>query len=164
VTNLERRIDSIVAAGAVQPHGRRQAGITLMELMVVVAIVGILAAIAYPAYTQFVRQTNRTDATKTMQLFAQSLERCYSASFTYLNCNVNGNIVVDRATMVSPNAWYTITFNIPDAQDYSLVATPVTAPQTGDSQCNQFTLFSSGKQTAQDSNAGDTTQTCWGSK
>ena len=162
--NAEGRIYCNVAARAVRHRGRRESGMTLMELMVVVAIVGILAAIAYPSYTQFVRQTNRTDATKTMQLAAQSLERCYSASFTYLNCNVNGKIVVDQATMPSPNAWYTITFNIPDAQDYSLVATPVTPPQTGDSQCNQFTLLSSGKQTAQDTSANDTTQTCWGSK
>ena len=143
---------------------RFASGMTAIELTMVVAIASILASIAVPAYSLFVLQTNRTDATKTLQMAAQSLERCYSRTFKYAACNVNGNIVVDRATMVSPNAWYTITFNIPDAQDYSLVATPVTAPQTGDSQCNQFTLFSSGKQTAQDSNAGDTTQTCWGSK
>ncbi len=146
------------------PRMHPEAGVTLMELMVVVAIVGILAAIAYPAYTQFVMQTNRTDATKTMQLAAQSMERCYSANFTYLGCNVNGNIVNNASTIGTPNQFYTITFAIPDAQDYTMTAVPIAAPQTADSQCAQFTLFSTGQVAAQNSSAGDTTQTCWGAK
>ena len=144
-------------------RGRREAGVTLMELMIVVAIVGILAAIAYPAYTQFVMQTNRTDATKTMQLAAQSLERCYSVNFTYVGCNVNGTAVIDQSTMPSPNAWYSIKFNIPDPQDYSLVATRAAPPQTSDNQCATFTLSSTGQQLAADSNANPNTQLCWGS-
>jgi type IV pilus assembly protein PilE len=142
---------------------RREAGVTLMELMVVVAIVGILASIAYPAYTQFVRQTNRTDATKTMQLAAQSLERCYSQNFTYINSATTPcNIVAGNTT--SPNGYYTITVAVADAQDYTLTAVPFAAPQTGDSQCVQFTLASSGQQKAQNTGGTDTTQTCWGSK
>ena len=148
-------------------HKSPSAGFTLIELMIVVGIVGILAAIAYPSYTRFVRQTNRTDATKTMQLTAQSLQRCYSQNFTYFGCTVSGNPVpnpvIDQSTMQSPNGWYTITFNMPDPWDYSLVATQAAAPQTADSQCNSFTLFSSGQQAAQDGNANNTTQTCWGS-
>ena len=141
-------------------------GFTLIELMIVVGIVAVLAAIAYPAYTQFVMQTNRTDATKAMQLAAQAMERCYSVNFTYLpagGCIVNNNAMVDQSTMQTPNLYYTITFNIPDPQDYSLVAVPVALPQTNDNQCQQFTLFSSGQQTALDSGNNPNTQTCWGS-
>ena len=139
-------------------------GFTLMELMIVVAIVGVLAAIAYPAYTQFVMQANRTDATKTLQLAAQSLERCYSVNFTYVGCTVNGNIQNDGSTIQTPNNFYTVTFNIPDPQDYSLVAVASAPPQTND-QCFQFTLFSSGQVAAQDINANPIIppQTCWGS-
>jgi type IV pilus assembly protein PilE len=147
--------------------GGLEGGVTLMELMVVVAIVGILAAIAYPAYTQFVIQTNRTDATKTMQLAAQSLERCYSTNFTYLNCPVSGNAipnpVVDGSTMVTPQLFYNITFAIPDAQDYTLTAVAVQAPQTTDNSCAQFILSSTGQQTALDAGANLNTKTCWGS-
>jgi type IV pilus assembly protein PilE len=140
--------------------GGLEAGVTLMELMVVVAIVGILAAIAYPAYTQFVMQTNRTDATKTIQLAAQSLERCYSQNFTYINSATTPcNIVPGNTT--SPNGYYTITVAIADAQDYTLTAVRLAAPQTSDNQCAQFTLSSTGQQAAQDTSANDTTQTCW---
>lgn len=147
--------------------GRRlhpEAGVTLMELMVVVGIIGILAAIAYPSYTQFVMQTNRTDATKTLQLFAQSMERCYSVNFTYLGCTVQGTPVNDQSIMGTPNNYYTVTFNIPDAQDYSLVAVATAAPQTNDFQCFSFTLASTGQVTSADNNNNPTNaQSCWGS-
>jgi type IV pilus assembly protein PilE len=142
---------------------RRQAGVTLLELLTVVTIIGILAAIAYPAYTQFVVQTNRTDATKTMQLAAQSMERCYSVNFTYAGCTVNGVVVNDASVIGTPNLFYSITFAIPDAQDYTMTTVAIAPPQTNDNQCFQFTLSSTGQQAAQDNNANNTTQLCWGS-
>jgi type IV pilus assembly protein PilE len=144
--------------------GGLEGGVTLMELMVVVAIVGILAAIAYPAYTQFVMQTNRTDATKTMQLAAQTLQRCYSVNFTYVGCSVNGTVMnIGATTIPSPNNYYNLTFTIADPQTYQIDATRAAAPQTSDNQCAQFTLFSTGQQAAQNSSLGNTTVTCWGS-
>ena len=121
-------------------------GITLIELLVVVAIVAILASIAFPAYSRFTQQANRTDATKTLQLAAQSLERCYSRTFKYSACNVDGTVMNNGSTMTTPNLFYKITFTIPDNQDYTLTAVPVAAPQTTDTQCATFTLSSSGQQ------------------
>src|SRR5215469_11065558 len=138
-------------------------GMTLIELMVVVAIVAILASIALPTYSRFTQQTNRTDATKTLQMAAQSLERCYSRTFKYAACNVNGNVVNNGSTMQTPNLYYNITFAIPDNQDYTLTAVPIAAPQTSDRQCVQFTLSSTGAQAALDNNANNNTKTCWGS-
>jgi type IV pilus assembly protein PilE len=142
---------------------RHARGMTLVELMVVVAVVAILASIAFPSYSTFTKRTNRTDATRTMQMAAQALERCYSRRFTYLACNVSGNVMNNGSTMQTPNLFYTITFAIPDAQDYTLTAVPAAAPQTGDTQCAQFSLSSTGAQAAQDNHAANTSKTCWGS-
>jgi type IV pilus assembly protein PilE len=136
---------------------------TLIELLVVVAIVAILASIAYPSYTSFTRRANRTDATKTMQLAAQSLERCYSRSFKFTACNVNGAVMNNGSTMQTPNLLYKITFAMPDNQDYTLTAVPIAAPQTADSQCTVFTLSSTGAQAAQDNLGNNATKACWGS-
>ena len=144
-------------------HEKFARGMTLIELLVVVGIVAILASIAFPAYSSFTRQANRTDVTKTMQLAAQSLERCYSRSFKYAACNVNGTVMNNGSTMSTPNQFYTITFAIPDNQDYTLTAVPVGAPQTSDNQCVQFTLASTGAQAAKDNLGNNTTKACWGS-
>jgi type IV pilus assembly protein PilE len=151
----------------VPTRGRREAGMTLIELLTVVAIVGILAAIAYPSYRRFVMQTNRTDATRTLQLAAQSLERCYSANFTYTpagGCNVLGTpMKLGPNPMQTPNNYYTVTVTILGPQDYTIRAAATAAPQSSDSQCKSFTLASSGQQAALDSNNNDNTKLCWGS-
>lgn len=43
-------------------HRRREAGFTLMELMVVIVIVAILAAVAVPLYINYVQDAQRTEA------------------------------------------------------------------------------------------------------
>ena|SRR6516165_9731953 len=144
-------------------HEKYARGMTLVELMVVIAIVAILASIAFPAYSRFTTQANRTDATKTLQMAAQALERCYSQRFTYLACNVSGAVMNNGSTMQTPNQFYTITFTIPDKQDYTLTAVAIQAPQTGDIQCAQFVMSSTGQWTAQDSHGNPTTKNCWGS-
>jgi len=143
-------------------HEKYARGMTLIELMMVVGIVAILASIAVPAYSRFTQQANRTDATKTLQMAAQSLERCYSRSFKYTACNVNGTVMNNGSTMQTPNLFYKITFAIPDNQDYTLTAVAIAAPQTTDTQCATFTLSSTGQQAATGSGPNPT-KTCWGS-
>ena len=145
---------------------RKAGGFTLIELLITVSIVAVLAAIAIPSYQSYVRTGNRTDATRTLQLAAQTLQRCYSQNFTYVNA-ANTPCPLVAGVTNSPNGYYSITLTIPSpvnaAPSYQLKALPIAAPQTSDRQCVQFILESTGQQTAQDSTATDTSQTCWGS-
>jgi type IV pilus assembly protein PilE len=134
-------------------------GFSLVELMVAVGIVGILTAIAIPSYSAYVKKANRTDATRSLSVTAQALERCYSQNFTYAaaTCPVAG-----VSPVPSSQGYYSVTITVVAGppQTYSLTAVPVHEPQTADATCTSFTLNSTGLQGA--TPAGNT-QTCWGS-
>ncbi len=137
-------------------------GFTLVELMITVAIVAILAMIAIPSYTQYVQRANRTDATKTLTLDAQALERCYSQTFAYAACPG-----APAGAGPSLESKYTVTITIPDpaqpAPSYIISAVPLAPTQVGDTACAKFTLNTANTQFAQTSAAVANTQTCWGS-
>jgi type IV pilus assembly protein PilE len=136
-------------------------GFTLVELMITVAIVAILAMIAIPSYTQYVRRSNRTDATKTMTLDAQALERCYSQTFAFAGC-----AGAQVGTLASPNGKYNITIAVPDtvtpgapAASFLITAVPLAPSQQADADCQSFTLNTAGTQGATPAGAPK----CWGS-
>lgn len=144
---------------------RRDAGVTLVELMVVVAIIGILGAIAYPSYRQYVLQTHRTDALRGLTLNAQILQRCYSQYFAF------NNAACPALSTVSANGYYTLTSNPnqaalsanapPAVTAFTLTATPVGA-QAADTTCASFTLDQNGTEAALDTGNNNQTLTCWG--
>ncbi|WP_355661990.1 type IV pilin protein [Halomonas salifodinae] len=118
-----------------RPGGRcRQAGFTLIELMIAVAVVAILASIAYPSYTRYVERSKRTDAHAGLMDAAQVLERCYTVYSSYNNGSC---VLSDGDTRPSPDQHYTISVA---STDTSFTVTATFSGSGGDGCPNPLTL------------------------
>ncbi len=127
---------------------RKNQGFTLLEVIVVVAILGILATMAYNSYLNQVVTSNRTDAKSALNDVSQRLQRCYTTYGAYNNdnCDVYSDLKSGGA-IDSSEGLYEITGNVTETL-FTLSATPVEPPQTGDTECsgsNKMTLSSTGK-------------------
>ena len=56
---------------------KKQAGFTLIELMIVVAIIGILAAIAVPQYQTYTKKAKFTEVVQATQPYKLGVELCF---------------------------------------------------------------------------------------
>lgn len=118
---------------------RRNAGFTLIELMLVVAIVAILATIALPSYQGYLVKTRRMDAMATLQEFANAMERYRLSNNTYIGAD-NGGVpgIADPAVFpaVTPEdgtAYYDLTIESLTLNTFTLRATPIAGKsQAGD--------------------------------
>lgn len=61
----------------------REAGFTLIELMIAVAIVSILAAVAYPQYTSYVTRSRLAEATGTLSVTRVRMEQYFQDNRNY---------------------------------------------------------------------------------
>jgi len=106
----------------------RQAGFSLIELMIVVAVVAILAGVAYPSYTQYVVRSNRAAAKAQMLDIANRQQqfllsnRAYASKTTLeasgysLPTEVGGRYDYDITVGTDTVPSYTITFAPKGAQ------------------------------------------------
>ena len=120
---------------------KRQAGFTLMELLVAVAIIGIISAIAYPSYQNQMMQSRRADARVSLFAMAAQQELFYAGpalAYTAVVANVGG--------AASRETFYTLSaVVVPGGGGYTLTAVPAAGgPQTADVACLSMTLNQAG--------------------
>lgn len=136
----------------------RQAGVTLIELMIVVVIVGILASVAYPGYQEYVRRAKRAEAKALLSDIAARMERYYFDNNAYTNDLTDLGFAA--ANPPSAEGHYTVgaavgpSGNI--ATSYTLTATPVAG--VSDPKCGNLTLDSRG---TKGSSVAGAAATCW---
>jgi len=152
-------------------HFQNQKGFSLIELMIVIGIVGILAFVAYPSYTSAVMKSNRAEAKVGLTEVAQQLQRCFTAFGRFDDpdgrnrCSVWERLTTGDSRITTSGAgYYDITLSddpAPTATTYTLVATPVKAPQTKDKDCGRILVNHAGQKTAQKVDDSDNDDYCW---
>lgn len=123
----------------------KNAGLTMIELVIVMAVLAIIVAIAIPSYTAYTLRANRTDALD---------ELLRQASFQQRQYTIN-NQFMGVANFTTARGRYQIQTTVANAgQSYTLTAVPQ-AGQADDS-CGTLALTSLGQKTA-----GGDDQRCW---
>lgn len=123
---------------------KKQAGFTLVELMITVAVVGILAVTAYPTYQNFLLKGNRAAAQSHLMDIAQRQQqylmdaRSYAGSVAALN----------MTTPTEVSNYYTIAIVTAAGTPptFTATATP-SGKQTADT-CGTMSLDNNGAKTA----------------
>ena len=144
---------------------QKQAGVTLIELMIVVVIVAIISGFAYPSYVQYVTDTKRTAATSVLLQIADRQQqffmdnKAYAADLTDLGFAANPYVISDDGTasnVADTDSVYTIALSNVAATTYTITATPLHGQLSRDADCGSLTLNQTGNRGH--SGAGDD---CW---
>ena len=145
----------------------RTAGFTLIELMITVVVLAILTMIAVPIYEHQIEESRRTQARTALLELAEREERYYATNNAYTSDPAD----LGYGTAAAPVAWpvtigsgyYQIEATVPDPNlavpSYLLTATAI-GSQTADTDCQIFTVDSTGVETSYNA-AGSVTTDCW---
>ncbi|GAD01032.1 pilin [Agarivorans albus] len=104
----------------------KQAGFTLIELMIVVAIVAILAAVALPAYQTYTNRAKFSEVIAASGPVKTAFEVCWQTSPTASNAATTGSeclAAASAAAGTATNGQYvnTVTPSVPSTNNFRIV-------------------------------------------
>jgi type IV pilus assembly protein PilE len=105
---------------------RRNAGFTLLELMIAVAVVGILAAVAYPSYTDHLRRGKVAEALAILADTRTKMEQFYLDNRTYVGADA-ANMPCNASVINASAKHFTFSCSNLGAGTYTLSAAGVAA-------------------------------------
>jgi type IV pilus assembly protein PilE len=132
----------------------KQAGFSLIELLVVLAIISILSTIAYPFYTHYIVQSKRLEGQLALLNLANSMEQYAIEN----NAQYTGASLERLGIPINTEqAAYQLAILEAEQASYSLVATP----NFEDAACKKLLLNHVGERSSEGAGA---TQVCWGGR
>ena len=143
----------------------RQAGFTLIELMVVVAIVAIVFAVAFPSYERYVVRAKRAVGQNMLMQVADRQQQFFmdnkrfAADLTNLGFTASPFMVDDDGASTvagDPDAVYSVALSNVTATTWTATATPLNGQLSRDTSCGNLTINQAGAKGK--SGAGDN---CW---
>jgi type IV pilus assembly protein PilE len=130
---------------------RRAAGFSLLELMIAVAILGIITVAAVASYNSSMVKARRGSAEACLMEAAQFMERNFTVNMTY-----EVDDFPELACAFELEDFYDFDFDgAPDADSYTVQATPIGAQADADTKCGALSLNQAGAKVANDVSA------CW---
>lgn len=99
---------------------KKQAGFTLIEVMITVAIVAILAAVALPAYNDYLVRGRIPDATSTLAVKRAQIEQFFLDNRSYLDAS--NNPAPACASDTTTSKYFNYSCSAVDAVSYTLQA------------------------------------------
>lgn len=125
---------------------RKQAGFTLMELLIVIAIISILASIGYSSYSGYMVEARRGEAVSSLLEISQMQEKYYLDNNQY--AADRGTLGIEQDTS-GGNYQITIDSELNNGLwTHEALAQPKSGgQQASDSVCANIRLYSDGRRT-----------------
>lgn len=142
---------------------QRQAGVTLIELLIVVVIIAILGTIAVPTYRSYLLRAQRTEATATLLRIQAAQEKFFVQNNTFASDLESAPPAGLGVPAITSSGYYDLTVTLlEEGSGYRLTATPhAGGGQQDDQHCAVISVDHNGVKAARNSNGTDNVRECW---